>query len=105
MTHKSGLKTEQKFSWDFHKKGIPLLVSPTLLRSRDLGQIDLARIIKDKDGWILEIGEVKSSSVGEKQMEKSQKSRLFSSQKFLGGLFGHRTKLLSMIKKDSSFYP
>lgn len=101
----SGLANEKKFSREFHQEGIPLLVSPALLRSRDLGQIDLARIKKDREGWILEIGEVKSSMVGEEQMERFQKRRLFSSQRFLAGLFGHRTKLVSMIKKVSSFSP
>jgi len=71
-----------------------------LLRLRNLGQIDLARLKKDGEEWVVEIGEVKSSTVGEEQMEKSQKRRLFFSQHFLAGLFGHPTKLVRMIKKD-----
>src|SRR3989344_4971378 len=96
-----GLQTELFFSQEFHATGLPLLVSSTLLRSRHLGQIDLARLCKDKQGWIIEIGEVKSSQMGEQQMEKNQKIRLWNSQKFLASLFGHRTKLLRMTKKDS----
>jgi len=103
MIDKNGLKNEQKFSLEFHQEGIPLLVSPKILRIRDMGQIDLARIIKNRGEWLIEIGEVKSSSVGEYQMEKCQIRRLFSSQHFLAGLFGHRTKLIRLIKKEKSF--
>ncbi len=87
-----------EFSREFHAEGLPLLISPALLRLRNLGQLDLARLKKDKLGWVLEIGEVKSSAVGEELMERSQLKRLYSAQHFLAGLFGHRTKLLRMIK-------
>lgn len=93
----SGLKLEQDHSVSFHGQGTPLLVSPQLLRSRSLGQIDLARIRKDKEGWLLEIGEVKSSEVGEEQFLRFQKSRLMNAQKFLAGLFGHRSKLIRLV--------
>jgi len=86
-------------SLTFHSRGIPLLVSPSLLRLRNLGQIDLARLIKDGEGWVVELAEVKSSRVGLESMERSQKRRLSSSQQFLAALFGHRTKLLQMIGK------
>ncbi|MCM2348480.1 MAG: hypothetical protein NDI69_00575 [Bacteriovoracaceae bacterium] len=86
-----------KFSLSFHAQGTALLVSPQLLRSRSLGQIDLARIRKDKDGWLLEIAEVKSSEVGEEQFLRFQKSRLMNAQKFLAGLFGHRSKLIRLV--------
>jgi hypothetical protein len=93
----SGLKTEKKVSLTFHAEGIPLLVSPELLRKRFLGQIDVARIRKDRTDWIIEVGEVKSSEVGIKQMEFSQTSRLFSAQNFLAKIFGYRTKLIRII--------
>jgi hypothetical protein len=86
-------------SLTFHVRGIPLLVSASLLRERNLGQIDLARLIKDGEGWVVELAEVKSSSVGLESMERAQKRRLMSSQQFLASLFGHRTKLLRMIGK------
>ncbi len=86
-----------KFSEEFHSDGIPLLVSARLLRSRDLGQIDLSRIRKDREGWLLEIGEVKSSEVGAFQMERFQKMRLYAAQKFLSGLFGFRSKLIRLV--------
>ena len=91
-----GLHTELKVSIDFHQKGVPLLVSSTLLRSRSLGQIDLARITYDREGWMIEIGEVKSSQMGVEQMERSQRKRLYSAQNFLAGLFGHRTSLRTL---------
>jgi hypothetical protein len=94
----SGLKNEISFSLSFHSQGIPLLVSPCLLRSRNLGQIDLARFMKSHEGWVLELGEVKSSDMGLEQMGRSQKKRLLNSLHFLGGLFGHATKL-SVLKK------
>jgi hypothetical protein len=95
----SGHRNEIKASLGFHSKGIPLLVSPSLLRLRNLGQLDLARVIRDSEGWVVEIGEVKSSAMGEEQMQRGQKKRLFSSQHFLAGLFGHRTRLLSLRTK------
>ncbi|HXH75166.1 MAG TPA: hypothetical protein VNJ08_09395 [Bacteriovoracaceae bacterium] len=71
-------------------------MSPHLLRLRNLGQIDLARLTKDRAGWLLEIAEVKSSETGLLQMELFQKKRLYSTQHFLAGLFGCRTKLISL---------
>jgi hypothetical protein len=68
-----------------------------LLRSRNLGQLDLGRIRKDQSGWIIEIGEVKSSELGGAQMERQQRQRIGLAQNFLAGLFGHRTKLIQMI--------
>lgn len=93
----SGLLNEIKFSQDFHSDGIPLLVSARLLRARDLGQLDLSRIRKDRDGWLIEIGEVKSSEVGAFQMERFQKLRLYAAQKFLSGIFGFRSKLIRLV--------
>jgi hypothetical protein len=93
-----GLKNELYFSKDFHREGLPLLVSSLLLRKRNLGQIDLGRLNKDQMGWIVEIGEVKSSQTGVEQMELFQRKRLFSAQNFLSGLFGHRTKFIRLIK-------
>lgn len=88
-----GFNLEKETSQTFHLQGVPLLVSSALLRSRNLGQIDLARICVDREGWIIEIGEVKSSSVGVEQMIRSQRSRLFASQHFISGIFGHRSRL------------
>lgn len=62
-----------------------------------MGQIDLARLIKDSQGWLLELGEVKSSAVGIEQMERFQKRRLLATQLFLAGLLGYRTKLTRLV--------
>jgi hypothetical protein len=97
LKNSSGSENELRFSKEFHREGLPLLVSPMLLRLRDLGQIDIARLKKDKDGWLLEIGEVKSSVQGLEQMERSQKKRLLSAQKFLSGLFGYRSRLIRLV--------
>jgi hypothetical protein len=97
LKNTSGLKAEKKASLTFHYEGIPLLVSAQLLRKRNLGQIDLARLKKDREGWILEVGEVKSSEVGVKQMEIRQASRIISSQNFLAKIFGFRTKLIRIV--------
>jgi hypothetical protein len=93
----SGLLNELHFSCEFHADGIPLLISPRLLRSRDLGQIDLGRIRKDPEGWLIELGEVKSSQVGAFQMERFQKLRLYAAQKFLSGVFGFRSRLVRLL--------
>ena len=95
LRNTSGLKNEILFSRTFHSEGCPLLVSPLILRTRNLGQIDLARVRKDKNDWILEIAEVKSSLIGQEQFLRSQKMRLISAQKFLSGIFGFKSKLIT----------
>lgn len=94
----SGLDNEIQISRTFHSEGIPLLVSPVLLRHRQMGQIDLARLRKDRAGWLIEMGEVKSSEIGEEVMGQGQKKRLRSSQHFLSALLGHPTRLISLIR-------
>ena len=89
----SGLKSEIEHSKSFHAEGLPLLVSAQLLRARDLGQIDLARMTKNRGEWLIEIGEVKSSSTGLLMMGQQQRFRLNDSLKFLTALFGHRGRL------------
>lgn len=93
----SGIELEKFHSLKFHCEGIPLLVSAPLLRLRNLGQVDLARLVKDKEGWLIELAEVKSSEVGEEAMMKFQKKRLFAAQNFLSGIFGHRSKLIRLV--------
>lgn len=95
----SGLNEELFFSRTFHNEGTPLLVSPKLLRSRDLGQIDLARVRKERGEWILEVGEVKSSEIGIEMMIRGQRARLFAAQKFLSGIFGFPSKLIRLISE------
>jgi hypothetical protein len=61
-----------------------------------MGQIDLARIVKEKGAWMIELGEVKSSCVGEEQWFRRQKSRLQKSQIFLSALLGHSGRIFSI---------
>ena len=95
---KNSSETERVFSLSFHAEGIPLLVSPQLLRHRNLGQLDLARLRKVRENWILEVGEVKSSEIGQEMMERFQKKRIQSAQIFLSGIFGYPSKLISLVK-------
>ena len=96
-----GLKQEILASQTFHLEGIPLLVSPTLLRERFMGQIDLSRLKKDREGWLIEIAEVKSSSIGHENFLRGQRARLFESANFLSGIFGHRSKLILLSGEES----
>ncbi|WP_408096765.1 hypothetical protein ACJVC5_17145 [Peredibacter sp. HCB2-198] len=68
---------------------------------RNLGQLDLARIKKDREGWMVEVGEVKSSEIGQEMMERFQKNRIRSAQNFLSGIFGTRAKLISLVKSET----
>jgi hypothetical protein len=99
----SGINRERACSLEFHREGVPLLVSPLLLRERSLGQIDLARIRKDENGWIIEIGEVKSSLMGGEVSVRGQRSRLQGTQNFLSALFGHRSKLFHFYTQEIAF--
>lgn len=96
------LQLEIDFSKTFHAGGIPLLVSPKLLRSRFMGQLDVARFRKNRDGsWIIEVGEVKSSETGTEMLLRGQRKRLLSAINFLAGIFGYSAKLI-LLKKDNS---
>jgi hypothetical protein len=67
-----------------------------------MGQIDLARMGKDKTGWLIEIAEVKSSDIGIESVMRGQRSRLFASVKFLTGIFGYRSKFILLTGEDSA---
>lgn len=97
LKNSSGVKLEISQSLDFHSEGTPLLVSPKLLRERDLGQIDLARMKKDREGWLIEIAEVKSSDIGVENILRGQRRRLFSAQNFLSGVFGFRSRFIRLV--------
>jgi hypothetical protein len=92
LKNSSGLDKEIQASVLFHSVGMPILVSGQLLRARDMGQIDLARLRKDDSGWLIEVQEVKSSTVGEEMLLRGQRNRLISSMNFLSGIFGARIK-------------
>ena len=90
------MRLELQHSLAFHSTGIPLLVSPDLLRQRGLGQIDLSRMQK-KENWVIEIAEVKSSSVGEDAFVRNQRKRIVSTGKFLSGIFGAPVKFIRLV--------
>jgi hypothetical protein len=99
-SHNRGESLEIFHSSKFHSTpSIPILISPALLRLRNLGQLDLVRISKDKCGWIIEIGEVKSSRLGIESAQKVQKLRLLASGRFISGLFGARLKFTAFVGK------
>jgi hypothetical protein len=81
----------------FHHVGIPLLISGQLLRERQLGQVDLARIYKMSGEWVVDVAEVKSSDIGAEMLSRDQGRRLSNSVKFIGGLLGYKTKLIKLV--------
>jgi ribonuclease HII len=87
-------------SVQFHSSSsIPILISPALLRIRNLGQLDLVKISKDQYGRIIEIGEVKSSPLGIQSAQKGQKLRLLASGRFFSWLIGARLKFTALVGK------
>lgn len=79
----SGRKRELHYSLEFHQQNIPLLVSSLVLRSRNLGQIDIAIINSKK---IIEVFEIKSSEQGS-HLSFHQRQRLNSALLFLTLIF------------------
>lgn len=92
-----GKSLELKHSLSFHQNTLPILISPSVLRTRQMGQVDLARMIKQKEDWLIEVGEVKSSDVGVEASQRFQKFRLLASCDFLGRLLGRRVKLTKLV--------
>lgn len=80
-----GESLEKEYSLSFHQKGIPLLISPLVLRSRGGGQVDLGRIEKRKGEWWIQLIEMKSGPF----IAHRQRYRLKKSAIFLGHLFGY----------------
>lgn len=84
----------------FHQQGIPLLVSAKLLRERGLGQIDLARVEKKEQRFLIHVGEVKSSRMGEAALLKTQRRRILNSLQFLCQTLGHSGKMSVLVNLD-----
>ncbi len=77
---KKGDILESDFSLSLHRKGVPALVSPLVLRSLHLGQIDVAYLERTpKKTWVLKIIESKSSTAP----SVSQMKRLRKTQDYL----------------------
>ena len=70
----------------FHQRGVPILVSPLLLRKRDLGQIDLC--VKSEKSFI-----AAECKLGEGRVSLVQRKRLLKSLKFISFLFNEDVKL------------
>jgi hypothetical protein len=75
-----------------------------LLRKRELGQLDLARLVK-KDSWVIEIAEVKSSDMGVENFERGQRKRIVSAGNFLSGMFGYPVKFIRLVGQNSLILP
>lgn len=75
-----GESLEHLFSGAIHRRedGYPLLVSPQVLRSRQLGQIDIAFYLPKKEQILC--FEVKSNGV----LSSVQRLRIYQAQHFLG---------------------
>ena len=87
----------------YHSLGTPCLVSSVILRSRDLGQIDVAYLQKKGMNWQLQIIEVKSKIYpSSKQMR-----RLVKAQDFLARVLEMETHLkvnFCKNEQDSLFF-
>jgi hypothetical protein len=80
---KKGKELERKLSIDFHKKSVPLLIDPYVLRKRGVGQVDLARIIFGQNYKYIELLEVKSGA----EVSIKQNKRLRGSADLVGEVF------------------
>ena len=80
----------------FHSLGIPVLISSLVLRSKGLGQIDVAYIQKTFQ-WKLKIIEIKTKTVPSRE----QWHRLLRAQDFLGKVLEMESKLeVKFCQKD-----
>lgn len=79
----SGLRNELTHSKNIHHQNVPLLVSSRVLRSRNLGQIDIASINSSRE---IEVVEVKSSEQGS-HLHRYQYRRLNDALLFLTLIF------------------
>ena len=89
---------ESDYSKEMHQLGVPALISPLLLRSLNLGQIDVAYIQKASDKkWLLKIIESKSSL----SPPKGQMFRLRKTQDYLSRVLEMEALLeVKFCKKD-----
>lgn len=89
---------ESESSRFFHKKGVPVLVSSLVLRSQNLGQIDVSYLEKKAEKtWVLKIIEMKSSLYPSRQ----QLFRLLKTQDYLSKVLEMEAKLeVKFCQKD-----
>lgn len=89
---------ESDYTKEMHQLGVPALISPLLLRSLNLGQIDVAYIQKASDKkWLLKIIESKSSL----SPSRAQMLRLRKTQDYLSRVLEMEALLeVKFCKKD-----
>lgn len=91
-----GQKFEQEISKDFHQRGIPILISPMLLRKKGLGQIDLAHLVNNK----VIVYEIKSSRIGKQSLYRGKQiTRLRRSTFWLARIFKKHAQLKIIAKR------
>ncbi|MFZ4714848.1 MAG: hypothetical protein ACOYL6_14110 [Bacteriovoracaceae bacterium] len=75
-----GRNLEKTLSYEFHQEGIPLLITPIILRRRNAGQVDLARVMRKGHTKWVQIQEVKAGD----GISFSQRNRLKIAAQFIG---------------------
>lgn len=95
---KSFEKLESTYSYFVHDQNTPLLISSSLLRKRNMGQIDVSWISKE----YLYVAECKSGHYLYHTISKTQLKRLKNSLHFLASLFNKSAKLLE-VKSQEEF--
>ena len=94
---RKGNKLEKDFSRTIHTSHLPVLISSSVLRSFNAGQIDIAGLLKKNQSWVLFLFEVKSSQFPSPQ----QWQRLLKSQDYLSRVLEIDTKLeVKFCQKD-----
>ena len=91
-----GFAWERRASLVWHKRGIPLLVSPKLLRALGCGQIDIGVIVSDNVGKKICLVECKS----EEGISEVQYRRLKKSAWFLSALFNLPVSIEVFVKRE-----
>ena len=81
---------ESDVSEVLHRSGVPALISSLVLRSQNLGQIDVAYLEKNKQkAWVLKIIETKTSMMP----SRAQMARLLKTQDYLSRVLDIESKL------------
>lgn len=81
---------ESRVSEIFHQKGVPALISSLVLRSQNLGQVDIVYLEKNNQKkWVLKIIEAKTSMYP----SRFQMARLLKTQDYLGRVLDVESKL------------
>ncbi len=65
-----------------------------------MGQLDLVKLVKKRNEWLIIVAEVKSSAVGAEALMAGQRSRILSAAHFLSGVFGYASLMQGLVKKD-----